>query len=375
MKELPKAPKISIVVPIFNQEKYITLCLESILKQSFKDFELILVNDGSTDNSLSICKQYALKDQRIIIIDKKNEGVTKARKDGFLKARGKYTSYIDSDDYLADNALETLYTIAEDNDADLVIGNFDRVFDSKGFLKQRARGFSIETERLLGNNEEKNKQSFLPSLLSIRDGRIENKWAFYMWGRIYRTEAIIEAYKKNGEVLFPAYTKSALIEDQAFNLAVSPFLNRVWLTNKVVLHYRYGGATSRDFPIIRLGGKFFDSKFDSCIKYNHIDLLDDVFVYYCNRLALDVIFQFHFHVNSKNKIIEFVRNEFEKRSVVLWMREHPLKEEKTELQNAVIMNDPTLFVELCSKKERHMWLHFQLKKIILLYQTIIDKII
>lgn len=361
-----KPPKISIVVPIFNQEKYIKLCLQSILKQSFKDYELILVNDGSTDNSLSICQKYAKEDQRIVIIDKKNEGVTIARKDGFLQAKGNYITFIDSDDYLAENALESLYSIAENNDADLVIGNYDRVFDSKGFLKQGAKTYSIPTEKIL------DRSSFMSYLLSIKDGRSENSWAFYMWGRIYRTKAVIEAYQKNREVLFPAYTKSALIEDQAFNLAVSPYLNRVWLTNKVVLHYRYGGATSRDFPIIRLGGKLFDSKYESCIKYNHQELLDDVFIYYCNRLSLDVIFQLHFHVNNENKIIDFVRNEFDERLIVLWVREHHHNVEKTELHNAVIMNNPTLFVKLCSKKERDMWLHFTLKKMILFYQSIIN---
>ena len=362
-------PKISIVVLVFNQEKYITLCLESILKQSFTDYELILVNDGSTDNSLSICRRYAKEDQRIIIIDKKNEGITIARKDGILQAKGDYITFVDSDDYLADNALESLYSIANNNDADLVIGNYDRVFDNKGLLKQGAKAYSIPTEKLLYNTG--GGKNFLRRLLNIRDGRRENSWAFYTWGRLYRTKVVIEAYQKNGELLFPTDIKS--IEDQAFNLAVSPFLNKVWVTNKVVLHYRYGGVTSRDFPIIRLGGNFFDSKFDLCIKYDHINSLNDIFIYYCNRLALDVIFQFHFHVNSKSEITEFVRNEFNKRLIVLWVRKHQHHEDITELQNAVITNNPALFVELCSKKERHMWLHFQLKKIILCYQTIINK--
>ena len=93
-------PKVSIVVAVYNVEKYVSKCIESILKQTFTDFELLLVNDGSKDSSLSILKEYALKDSRIDIIDKPNGGLSDARNTGMRKAQGKYIYFVDGDDFI-----------------------------------------------------------------------------------------------------------------------------------------------------------------------------------------------------------------------------------------------------------------------------------
>ena len=96
-------PTISIIVPVYNVEKYLNRCVDSILNQTFTDFELILVNDGSTDNSGKICDEYAKKDQRVKAIHKSNGGVSSARNRGLGEAIGKYVMFCDSDDYVADN--------------------------------------------------------------------------------------------------------------------------------------------------------------------------------------------------------------------------------------------------------------------------------
>ena len=92
--------KYSIVVPVYNVEKYLNYCIDSILKQSYTDFELILVNDGSKDNSLSICYDYMKKDCRVIVVDKMNGGVVSARNAGLLKATGSFVLFVDSDDWI-----------------------------------------------------------------------------------------------------------------------------------------------------------------------------------------------------------------------------------------------------------------------------------
>lgn len=92
-------PQISIIVPVYNAEKFLPQCIESLLAQTFQDIEIILVNDGSTDSSLDICEKYAKIDTRITIISKDNEGVAKARRDGIMKASAEYITFIDSDDY------------------------------------------------------------------------------------------------------------------------------------------------------------------------------------------------------------------------------------------------------------------------------------
>ncbi len=106
-------PKISVIVPVYNMEKYLEECLDSIIAQTLSDIEIICINDGSKDNSLPLLKDYAAKDSRIIIIDKENEGVGKARNDGIRSATGEFIAFMDSDDYYPSIfALERLYETA-----------------------------------------------------------------------------------------------------------------------------------------------------------------------------------------------------------------------------------------------------------------------
>ena len=104
-------PIISVIVPIYNAEQYLKRCLNSILSQSFQDFELILVNDGSIDNSGKICDEYAQIDSRVIVIHKENEGASIARKDGLTNANGEYIAFVDADDYVDSMYIEKLYSL------------------------------------------------------------------------------------------------------------------------------------------------------------------------------------------------------------------------------------------------------------------------
>ena len=101
--------KISIIVPIYNCEKFLDKCLKSIINQTYKNLEIILVNDGSADNSLKIIKKYAKIDKRIKVIDKKNEGVSLSRNRGIRESTGKYITFVDADDYLDDTMIERMY--------------------------------------------------------------------------------------------------------------------------------------------------------------------------------------------------------------------------------------------------------------------------
>ena len=112
---------VSIVIPVYNVEKYLKTCLDSVINQTYKDLEIICINDGSTDGSLQILKEYANKDNRIILIDKKNSGVSAARNDGIEKSSGKYLFCMDSDDYIDNDFIEVFYNNAEKNKSDLVV--------------------------------------------------------------------------------------------------------------------------------------------------------------------------------------------------------------------------------------------------------------
>lgn len=113
--------KVSIIVPVYNVEKYLNKCIDSILSQTFEDYELILVDDGSTDSSSQICDEYSRKDNRITVVHKKNGGSSSARNAGLDIAKGKYISFIDSDDYIDNRYIEILYRDIFNNKAEISI--------------------------------------------------------------------------------------------------------------------------------------------------------------------------------------------------------------------------------------------------------------
>lgn len=117
-------PKISIIVPVYKAEKYIRKCLDSIIAQTFSDWECILVDDGSPDASGAICDEYAAADSRFRVIHKENGGVSSARQKGLDTAVGEYIIHVDSDDWIENEMLSELYSTAQDNDADIVICDF-----------------------------------------------------------------------------------------------------------------------------------------------------------------------------------------------------------------------------------------------------------
>ena len=112
--------KVSIIVPVYNAEKYLKKCLNSICCQTHENLEIILINDGSTDDSANICKQFQSKDKRIIYIEKENEGQGKARNTGLENMTGKYVSFVDSDDYIDINMIKILLAVAYEYNADMV---------------------------------------------------------------------------------------------------------------------------------------------------------------------------------------------------------------------------------------------------------------
>ena len=122
--------ELSIIIPVYNSERFLPRCIDSIIGQTYQNFELILVNDGSTDNSLKICKQYAEIDHRILVIDKKNEGSGPTRNVGIRVSTGKYLAFPDSDDRMELDAYEKCMTILKQKDVDLLVfGMKTEVFD------------------------------------------------------------------------------------------------------------------------------------------------------------------------------------------------------------------------------------------------------
>lgn len=122
--------KVSVIIPVYNGEKYLEKCLDSVINQSYKDLEIIVINDGSVDNTLKLLKEYQKKDNRIIIIDKKNEGQAIARNIGLSKSTGKYVTFIDSDDFVDLNMINDLVITSLKYDSDIVVCDANVIKDN-----------------------------------------------------------------------------------------------------------------------------------------------------------------------------------------------------------------------------------------------------
>ena len=174
-------PPISVIVPIYNVEKYIHRCIDSILAQTFTDFELILVDDGSPDNCGTICDEYAAKDSRIHVIHKANEGVSVARNVALDIARGEFVAFCDSDDFWEPNLLETAVGAAKRENADCVLINYN-TYSDKGWLRS--------TSFLPGCYNWDTEQGALDYLLQMP---FFGKHGWELWDHIFRRD-IIEAF-------------------------------------------------------------------------------------------------------------------------------------------------------------------------------------
>ncbi|WP_304856668.1 glycosyltransferase family 2 protein [Adlercreutzia caecimuris] len=132
MNSQSQHPVVSVVVPVFNTERYLPECLDSLISQSLKDIEIICVNDGSTDGSLDVLKRYAEGDARVKVLDQKNSFAGVARNEGMKRARGEYIIFCDSDDYIAVDALEKMYVQCKRDDADICVCAGERYYEGLG---------------------------------------------------------------------------------------------------------------------------------------------------------------------------------------------------------------------------------------------------
>lgn len=228
---------IGVIMPIYNTEKYLTKSIRSVLRQSYKNFIVVLVNDCSPDNSLEICKIFKESDSRIFIVDKRyNEGVQYARFEGIEKARMlgcEFVTFLDSDDWLRSDALELMIDAQKKHNADIVEGRFYRCWgpfkkESKGTLPEFA-----DTESVVISQPELYDNYFI-SYFGI------NKLGVNMCGKLYRIglydPSIVSACDyKMGEDLYT-------------NMHILPHVKRYCYLNRPIYNYRYGGMTSKYNP-------------------------------------------------------------------------------------------------------------------------------
>lgn len=189
---MKSAPEISIIVPIYNVEDYLERAIKSVINQSFPDWELILVDDGSPDRCGEICDYYAEKDDRIRVIHQKNGGVSAARNAGIDMAEGAYLFCLDPDDYLPPEALETLLGIMRENGADLVVGGHNRV-EADGRIHCDSDVWPA-----------------LKDTAEIQKAILQNRLPNFVWGRLYCRTLWDGVRMPEGEVMEDLYVCPAL---------------------------------------------------------------------------------------------------------------------------------------------------------------------
>lgn len=228
--------QISVVLPIYNVANYLDECVKSVLNQSYADFELILVDDGSTDGSQTLCDQYKQKDKRIIVIHQKNGGLSSARNTGIKCAHGKYIALIDSDDYIAYDYIEQLYNAIVENSADISMCDFQKVTeDSK--LKEIKILDQSENKHLILDKEETIKEVYNGNFHGID---------FVSWAKMYK----LDLFRENN-IYFP----EGKLHEDAFTTYKLFYLSHKIAYIDVPLYFyriRNGSITSSPFSIKRL---------------------------------------------------------------------------------------------------------------------------
>lgn len=246
------SPKVSIIVPVYNAEKHLRQCLDSIINQTLKEIQIIIINDGSTDNSKEIILDCVSKDDRIVFIDSTNEGVSLARNKGIEKASGKYIGFVDADDYVDPKMYEKLFDVAEKQNASLAICNAMVVAEK------------MESQKRLQLNDECVEVSDRTVLML---DFLRFKYDYANWNKIYASQIIKEYHLEFHKDL-------AIWEDLLFNLEFIAYLNKMVTLDESLYYYRIHNAS------VMADSKLLISK-----QYN---LLYEAYVSFCNKNSLDI---------------------------------------------------------------------------------------
>ena len=197
---------ISAIVPVYNVEKYLYRCVDSILKQTYENFELILIDDGSPDNCSQMCDELSEKDSRIKVIHQENQGLSAARNSGIKIAKGNYLTFIDSDDWISNTMFEDLINLIKEKNADISICNFI-VTDGNAIYKKNTKA----EEKLLYSKDE-----FMKIILRVNS----NRCIHYAWGKLYKKDVIeknehypVGMLNEDVEGMFKAVLKSEKIAE------------------------------------------------------------------------------------------------------------------------------------------------------------------
>ena len=257
--------EVSMIVPVYQVEKYIAQCIESVLNQTFQDFELILIDDGSKDKSGAICDSYAAQDDRIIVMHTENRGAAVARNTGLDHASGKYITFLDGDDYLAENMIARLYEVIENSEYDMAVCDFLNI------LPDERDNFIVHLKE-----ETVNGRKVLEHLKNERNFGV---WTV-VWNKIYKKE-ILENLR------FP---EGKYFEDEFFSNHLYLKVNKIHVIPDILCYHRVLQTSTMNTQKME----------------NYLDLLDAL------KEKIEIYFKYDYSVSEIYKILIFLLDPFTK---------------------------------------------------------------
>ena len=257
--------EVSMIVPVYQVEKYIAQCIESVLNQTFKDFELILIDDGSKDQSGSICDLYAAKDDRILVIHTENRGAAAARNVGLDHASGRYITFLDGDDYLDEHMIARMYEEIEHSEYDMVVCDFLNLLpdEEDNFIVH------LQEETVNGRNV----------LEHLKNERNYGLWTI-VWNKIYKREVLENLRFPDGKYF----------EDEFFSNQLYLFSNQIHVIPDVLCYHRVLASSTMNTQKIE----------------NYLDLLDAL------QERLDIYFKYDYSEDEIYKVLIFLLDPFTK---------------------------------------------------------------
>ncbi|HHU48190.1 MAG TPA: glycosyltransferase, partial [Clostridiales bacterium] len=216
-------PLVSIIIPVYNVEPYLEHCLESIINQTYKNLQIIIVNDGSTDNSPAICDKFAEKDNRIVVIHKKNGGVSSARNVGLGISQGSYILFVDSDDWIETDMVEHLINISIETNVDVVLFGIY----NEDYIQMKTYTIHFNSDLLVDKDH----------LLKLLPGWVKDEKINTIYGKLYLADII-----KSNNIRFDESLNIA--EDALFNYEVFLHVESVYLLRACFYHYMIIDAES-----------------------------------------------------------------------------------------------------------------------------------
>lgn len=296
-------PLVSIIIPLYNQERYFPQCINSICNQTYKNLEIIVVNDGSTDNSPDILAKWANKDNRIKALNKKNEGTILARRDGILMASGEYVAFVDSDDLLPKDAIEILAHHIELQQADIVMG---RMTMKLGLLKWRNDDYLSFPIGVLVKQPELFRKYYIGFF---------GKAVFQinMCGKLFR-KSVIDAAMVETELF--ALDIRRMGEDHYFTMKLFPFVRSIYRIDDPIYLYRYGGSVDHYNPNYPELFTLCQKRLELLDHYQYEDGYGPLFGEYVNMLYYYGEQMLQFKKGNKSDIVKFFEHELTTRSFI-----------------------------------------------------------